>query len=278
MVEQQLQRGKLNSGKVLDYAFGLEHGKYRGLETVDHGGADAGYRADLLRFPEQHFSVACLCNKGEIGPGRLTRKVADIYLAKEFKEPLKDSKPADKPTAVSEQTLSQYTGLYWRKDENQAVRIVSKEGKLFLAQSSDDRLELTALGEKRFELAVAPVIVTFEKGTPQRMLVQEQGAEKADIFERVSEFKPGADQLAAFAGEYVSGEIDPVYRITVENGGLVLKRLKWKPEKLEATIADHFTGLNGDLHFEKDAAGKVTGFVLNEGRVRNFRFRKDGAH
>jgi hypothetical protein len=31
---------------------------YRGLATVDHGGADAGYRADLLRFPQQHFSVA----------------------------------------------------------------------------------------------------------------------------------------------------------------------------------------------------------------------------
>ena len=55
LVEQQLQRGKLNSGKQLDYAFGLEHGKYRGLYTIDHDGGDAGYRADLLRFPEQHF-------------------------------------------------------------------------------------------------------------------------------------------------------------------------------------------------------------------------------
>ncbi len=65
---QQLQRGKLNNGKELDYAAGLEHGKYRGLRTIDHGGGDAGYRADLLRFPDQHFSVACLCNKGEINP------------------------------------------------------------------------------------------------------------------------------------------------------------------------------------------------------------------
>jgi CubicO group peptidase (beta-lactamase class C family) len=52
LVKQQLQRGRLNNGKELDYAFGLQHGKYRGLPTVDHDGADAGYRADLLRFPE----------------------------------------------------------------------------------------------------------------------------------------------------------------------------------------------------------------------------------
>lgn len=86
LVTQQLERGKLNSGKELDYAFGLVHGKYRGLATVDHAGADAGYRADLVRFPDQHFSVACLCNKGEINPSELTRKVADIYLAERFKD------------------------------------------------------------------------------------------------------------------------------------------------------------------------------------------------
>ena len=74
LIQQLLRRGKLNNGKELDYAFGLVHGKYRGLATVDHGGADAGYRADLLRFPEQHFSVACLCNLADTNPGQLTEK------------------------------------------------------------------------------------------------------------------------------------------------------------------------------------------------------------
>ena len=65
----QLQCGKLNSGKDLDYAFGLVHGMYRGLATVDHDGADAGYRADLLRFPQLHFSAACLATKPRPIPG-----------------------------------------------------------------------------------------------------------------------------------------------------------------------------------------------------------------
>src|SRR5713226_2303822 len=56
------EQGRLNSGKVLDYAKGLFIEDYRGLHTVSHGGAWGGYRAELLRFPEQHFSVACLCN------------------------------------------------------------------------------------------------------------------------------------------------------------------------------------------------------------------------
>jgi CubicO group peptidase (beta-lactamase class C family) len=59
------EQGKLNSGKVLDYAKGLFIDDYRGLHTVSHGGAWGGYRAELLRFPEQHFSVVCLCRQGD---------------------------------------------------------------------------------------------------------------------------------------------------------------------------------------------------------------------
>src|SRR5215467_5019716 len=79
-VQQMLERGKLNNGETLDYAFGLELGTYRGLKTVDHGGADAGYRSDMTRFPEQHLSVAVLCNSAETDPSSLARQVADVVL------------------------------------------------------------------------------------------------------------------------------------------------------------------------------------------------------
>jgi CubicO group peptidase (beta-lactamase class C family) len=78
--------GKLNNGKTLDYAKGLFVGKYRGLRFVDHGGSWGGYRAQLLRFPEQHFSVACLCNLANANPEKRAHEVADIFLAEEMKE------------------------------------------------------------------------------------------------------------------------------------------------------------------------------------------------
>lgn len=277
LVEQQLQRGKLNSGKELDYAFGLVHGKYRGLRTVDHGGADAGYRADLLRFPDQHLSMACLCNKGEIQPGELTKKVADIYLADQFKEPRPvRADPSAKSVTVSEERLKHYAGLYWKKEDEQTFRIVLKDGKLFLAPSQENRYEMAALSENRFQLMISPVAVTFDEtaGGASRMSIQGPGQEKPDVFELANEFHPEPDRLAGYAGSYVSDEIEPIYRIVVEDGGLVLKRLKSKPQKLDPTLEDRFQGPVGDMHFEKDPAGKVTGFVLNSGRIRNFHFRK----
>lgn len=277
LVAQQLQRGKLNSGKDLDYASGLEHGKYRGLATVDHGGADAGYRADLLRFPQQHFSVACLCNQAETNPSELARRVADIYLAEQFKEaPPARLESSAKPVNVPDERLAQYAGLYWKKDDERALRILHKNGKLWLSESEDEQLELSPVSDNRFMLVVFPVAFTFDQAAhaPWRLSVQGPGQETPEVFERVGEFHPTPEQLRGYTGSYVSQEIEPVYRIVAEDGALVLKRLKSKPQKLRPALTDYFEGLNGVVHFQRDQSGEVTGFALNSGRIRNFRFTK----
>ena len=83
---QELQTpGVLNNGNKISYAMGLVLGNYRGLPVVEHGGAHFGYRTELLRFPEQKFTVICLCNVANAVPENLARKVADIYLADQLK-------------------------------------------------------------------------------------------------------------------------------------------------------------------------------------------------
>jgi hypothetical protein len=57
---------------------------------------------------------------------------------------------------------------------------------------------------------------------------------------------------------------------------LWLKRLRWTPAQLTPTIQDGFLvsiGI-GEAHlgFQRDAHGKVSGFLLNAGRVRHVRF------
>ncbi|MGH4000314.1 MAG: serine hydrolase domain-containing protein, partial [Pseudonocardiaceae bacterium] len=81
LLAEMVKPGALNDGKPVDYAAGLVVGEYRGLKTVEHGGAWAGYRAQLLRFPTEHVSIACLCNLGSANPDRLAQQVADVYLA-----------------------------------------------------------------------------------------------------------------------------------------------------------------------------------------------------
>jgi hypothetical protein len=83
-LRRQLERGKLNSGVSLNYAFGLQVGTYRGLEMIEHSGSTGGYRAVLTRFPKQRSSIAVLCNVSNAAAVTLAHKVADHLLRDSF--------------------------------------------------------------------------------------------------------------------------------------------------------------------------------------------------
>src|SRR5262249_27843499 len=126
--------GVLNSGKKITYASALGLGTYRGLRTVSHGGAWVGYRAQLLRFPDQHFSVACLCNLAEANPTGLAHGVADVYLAPLLKPA--EAVPAPKPAArtaaakVPAAELQRLSGAYRESTSSEVFTLEVREGQL----------------------------------------------------------------------------------------------------------------------------------------------------
>ena len=67
----------LTGGDTSSYGFGLEIGQYRGLRTIGHGGGDPGYRAYVVRYPDQGLAVAVLCNLDDIDPASLTPATSD---------------------------------------------------------------------------------------------------------------------------------------------------------------------------------------------------------
>jgi CubicO group peptidase (beta-lactamase class C family) len=111
-------RGRLANGEPLDYSAGLYLGSYRGLPTVRHAGGFMGFRAELLRFPEEHFSVICLCNAGDAVPARLAERVADLYLADAMgpRAPADEEAPppatAPAPSTGSAGELTAFAGRY----------------------------------------------------------------------------------------------------------------------------------------------------------------------
>ena len=134
------QTGTLTSGKHFGYAKGLSVSTYRGLRTVRHGGSWGGYRAELLRFPDQHFSVVCLCNRSDGNPSRHANRVAEIYLGGLMKEkpPKKDddddedSKPRPK-ISVPDAELDGFAGDYSSDELGVTYRLTMASRKLTLA-------------------------------------------------------------------------------------------------------------------------------------------------
>ncbi|MDP2957493.1 MAG: serine hydrolase domain-containing protein, partial [Longimicrobiales bacterium] len=79
-------RGILTKGDTIPYALGLTVDRYRGLRRVQHGGAWAGFRAMLARFPEQRTSIVIECNRGDASTAGYADAVADAVLAAAFPE------------------------------------------------------------------------------------------------------------------------------------------------------------------------------------------------
>lgn len=269
-----LERGVLNDGSRINYAFGITHGTYRGLPVVGHGGSDAGYRADFVRFPKQKLGVATLCNVATANPGRLSRRVADLFLPANL-PPAEEPPPADDSpeVAVPEATLKRLAGIYWNEAEANALTVVFDAGKLH-AVNGRQRTALKPIGGGTFVMTAGP---------PTRARIEERAdgvvqltrAGSTQVFVRMDPFTPSAEQLAEFAGTYRSDEMDVIFRMTITDGALQLERSKLRPNVLQPLITDAFRAQSGVVQFTRDAAGHVTGFLLEGNRVRHVKFSKD---
>ena len=71
---------KLNNGALSDYGFGWGIETWLGRRAVSHGGAWAGFRTYIMRFPEERFSIIVLSNAANFNPGAAARRIAGVYL------------------------------------------------------------------------------------------------------------------------------------------------------------------------------------------------------
>jgi CubicO group peptidase (beta-lactamase class C family) len=198
------QRGKLNNGKTVGYAKGLTLSKYRGQSTVSHTGAWGGYSAQLLRFPDQHFSVVCLCNRSDGHPGRRAEQVADIYLASVLtkKEPPKGEEEEETKTRpqvpVTTQELKKFLGDYSSEELGVTYRLQLASNQLVfektlltggLPRSSGYAGKiLLPVGNNEFQLKDADLELRFHldaTGQPDSFTL-DAGRTKGMIFKRTS--------------------------------------------------------------------------------------------
>ena len=97
------QRGVLNSGDTIPYAFGLSHGEHGGLATVGHTGSWVGYRTAMSRYPETGHSFVAFCNRSRISPGRLIERVAEVYLEERMASAAQEEAPEASDAAAEEE-------------------------------------------------------------------------------------------------------------------------------------------------------------------------------
>lgn len=275
--------GKLNNGTALKYAAGLGLGEYRGLRIVSHSGSWAGYRAHLVRFPDQKFSVACLCNLRSVFPRTLAMKVADVYLSDvmQSEAPAKNSPEAASPTSSVEVPiveLEKRVGAY-RDADGLIWQLSVEQGKLIIKTSYGATFDTVLTGPDTLRTQNGPfeVSVTFERidsGARFRLRCRIEGESEDFFYEPIDLWVPESEQLEEITGSYRSEELDTVITLVIKSGKLLLVHRLIEGDPLIPTIKDTLSWEGTDFILSRDSKKRINGFTYNSRGMRNIWFEK----
>lgn len=265
--------GTLTNGEKVGYSFGLFHNVYKGLPVIKHSGNMTGYRAQIVSFPEQRFTVSALCNNMAIFPSVIAEKLADVYLEGQLKPVVpKEKKAAEtlpQEIALPEKEALRYAGVFASGASGAAFKLRFKDGKLINSGLLQNETPLLAIAENRFLMIAGTdkfeLVPAFNNsGTISEIKLTKNGG-KPDVFVPVKPPLDSPQQLSEYAGTYYSDEFDADYKLTLQGNNLVLQIGENFENQLTAAAADYFTIRGGEINltFARDGKGKITGFVFN---------------
>jgi len=271
------QQGVLNNGEVIDYASGLMISKYKGLKTVRHGGAFVGFRAEILRFPEQKLSIAIFANRGDANPSRMANQVADILLKDKLIENIdKKDKKVKFDITEDEFQLSQLIGNY-EIQPGVVARLSIKNDSLNVLQTWDkSTYNILKVSGNTFQISgnenLSFSFSNLKDGFTQTLKVLQVDSET--IAARKKEIDNSGINLKDYVGSYYSNELDVNYNFEIENE-ILFFRIENTSSTIECIISDldQFSTETGLVRFQRKD-GLISGFELDSGRVKNLKFKK----
>lgn len=279
IVEKMHEEGLLNNGESSGYAYALINGNYKGLRTVSHGGALAGYRSQLMRFPDKRTSIIILANRADANPTNKAYQVADILFKGELQEKVESE---DLPTEYLEELVDIYsvgvetfTGLY-EIDPGFEMEVTYERDTLFAIQKWNSyRVSLFPADDTKFKTPVDPSLqfgFTQIKDEKSQVLYRIKNGYPTKAI-RKDAIDPNEVDLEWYTGSYFSPELGTTYQITIQEEKLNVNIEHRDQFTLEISNTDQFT-YNGALVDFHRSNGKITGFELDAGRVQNLKFEK----
>jgi len=262
LIPQLETHGILNNGHQINYGMGLWLGEYRGLKIVEHSGGTFGYRTELLRFPDQRFSVIALCNVANADVEGLAREISDLYLAQQLKP---EATIVDDGSSANPIELA---GTYFDQRRHMVYTFTAVDGNLMAWGA-----KLRRLGANEFsDLVGNPIVFKHDQGTTTATLTLQ-----GQVFfsgARVPKIPLSEAVIRALAGDYRSDELDTTYKLSFVKGALSLQVGTQPAVTLTPVASNEFqAGDLGTVLFP-GTGQRVSGFTFFSQRSRGISFRK----
>ncbi len=258
-----LQRPILADGKRSSYGGGLQCGEYQGHAYLEHGGADAAFRAHVMRLTDDDLDIVLLSNTQNLLMSLMARKIANLVLE------LPEETPAlhEKET---EQVILPTAGNYLNPSGPEAFIIKEKNGLFYRGE-----VPLRHIKGNRYRLGygLTELLVWPEK------LISLTGATMT-LFTAAPDGVVDQALAETYCGCYHSDEIATNYTIGAKDGHLFVSHFRHGTHRLYrfAECEDSFFAWNEDFNgvfrFQKDQSGKITGLQLEGGRILGLQLQK----
>ncbi len=274
IIDRMHERGVLINGDTIQYAGALITGEYKGASIVSHGGADAGFRSFVVRFPEHDLGIVVLSNLRSFSPQTIAMQIADIYLNDKLIE------TGEKSIAVGQMdlsTLHSYEGVY-RMESGTVLTVKLERDSLWMQPFGQGRLFLIPVGEGRFSVREPEIGVEFirdESSSGFGIQISVGGTKNHGRY-----IAAGVDlspELNEYTGTYFSRELETFYSLELADGRLVARHRRHNDILLSPVTQDLCVGdawWFRTLDFVRGEDGSIAGFRLTGGRVRNLLFMK----
>ena len=282
LIDETISPGKLNNGKVLNYAFGLGVRSDRGLKRIFHNGASSGYVSEMCRFPEQRFSVICLSNLSSVNTSSIVHQIWGMYLAEDFTETKKSwhNVPQFTERAIAE--LETKTGLYLNT-KNGAIWELKMQGGKLIVDAAGFSFQVVPGKLDRYHSVgtLYDIKIEFEQQNSKSSSTMSFwiGNDKLTDLEKFEPYTLSRDALVDYVGEYFCPELDIKYRLSLEGRQLKIDRYNLPTAYLEQISRSLFKEADNCFDFSFDDRDRVLGFNLNAGGglVRSIYFAKQPA-
>jgi CubicO group peptidase (beta-lactamase class C family) len=267
LINEMQQTGVLNDGSRINYAFGITVDEFQGHEVLWHGGLDAGYRSEVVWFPQEELGIALLSNYGEVVPSVPIAQLARLLLGETATAPPAAAAPTSAAAVPSD--INTWEGEYLTS-LGVTIRIQADNGAPTL-RFHGRSYPLLPAAPRQLVAAPANVQLVFPDQHTQPDEIQFIYIGYPLKAKRVARIEtPGAQALRALEGVYYSPELDTTYTVALDSatGNLALQGGRIGALALHFFEPDLFVNESfQQIRFIRDPSGEVSGLRIALGRI-----------
>lgn len=264
----------LNSGKKIEYAFGIFVDDFSGNHRVQHTGAIAGFRSIMYAYPNDDLQIVILANFTSNQIFKIADQISQLFLQDKLETALKIP-IITKPIKLDINSLKKHEGMYWNDRENHSRKIYLENDTLWYLRSNNKKSPLIPVAENEFQMGglTEKLILKFETNTNKLSLISTDNS--SSTLEKYEDKTPTTEELKAYTGNFYSNELDAFYKISFKNGKLFGYHNRFSDFEIEILKKDVLSWSGMAISkYKRNKKGAIVGFNITMNRIRNLWFEK----